>query len=112
MEVGLEHAAAEAVNIVGGAVLHDLQQALLGHDVDLQGLQAHAGGGVDGQVVHLAVLVQGDVLAVAGGAAVVGGAHQGDVRAGVQVLLEDLGHGQVDRHVAPGQDHIVLTDVL
>lgn len=28
------------------------------------------------------------------------------------MLLEDLGHRQVDRHVAPGQNHIVLTNVL
>ena len=28
------------------------------------------------------------------------------------MLLEHLGHRQVDRHITPGQDHIVLADIL
>ena len=112
-EAGLKDAAAEIHDVVGGAVVHHVQQQLFGENVDLQALQGAAGGdGMNGQVGHPAGIIHLHILGEAGRALQTGGADHGHIGAAVQMLLEYLSHRQVDRHIAPGQDHIVLTDVL
>ena len=59
-----------------------------------------------------AVGVHGKIVGVLGVAPGDGGTHRRDVRPAPQMLLEDLTQGQVDRHVAAGQYHIVLTDLF
>ena len=98
---------------MGGAVVHHIQQQLLGEDVDLQALQRLVRGHrVDGQVGDPALLIHLHVLGEAGSALQGGCAHHGHIGPGVDVLLEHLGHRQVHRHVAPGQNHILLADVF
>ena len=67
---------------------------------------------MDGQVGDPALLADFHVFGEPGGPLQGGGADHSDVRAGAPVLLKDLGHGQIDGHIAPGQKDVVLTDVL
>ena len=98
---------------MGGAVVHHAQQQLLGQDIELQRLQRLVGGGgVDGQVGDAAGLADLHIFGGAGGAPEGGGADDGDVGPGVQVLLEHVGHGQVQGQIAPAHDDIVLADVV
>ena len=96
VQAGLEDAPAEVGDVVGGAVVHHAQQQLLGQDIELQRLQRLVGGGgVDGQVGDAAGLADLHIFGGAGGAPEGGGADDGDVGPGVQVLLEHVGHRQV-----------------
>ena len=97
---------------MGRAVIHQREQQRLGEDVDLQGFAALGKGGMDGHVAHPAAGADGEVIAALGVALGLAGAYGGDVGAAFQMLLKDVGDGQVDRQVAPGQDHIILADVL
>ena len=113
VQAGLENAPAEVRDIVGGAVVHHAQQQLLGQNVQLQRFQLVAGGdGVDGQVGDAAGLADLHILGGAGRAPEGGGADHGDIGPGVQVLLEHVGHRQVQCHIPPAEDDIVLTDVV
>ena len=112
-QTGKQNAPAEVVDVMGGAVVHHVQQQLFGDDVGLQRLQGVGRvSGIDGQIAHQSIGTLGDVDCVAGGALQLLGAEDGDVSTAVQMLLEHFGHGQVDHHVAPAHDDILLTDVL
>ena len=113
VDAALQQVAGEGVLVVRGTVVNQLQQQLLGNDVDLQRLQLLAGGGgTDGQVGDAAGVVGLHIGGEVGGALQGGGADHGDVGTGGQMLLEDLGNGQVHGDVAPAHDDVILTDVL
>ena len=84
LEPGLEDAAAEVHDVVGGAVVHHVQQQLFGQDIDLKALQSAAGGdGMDGQVGHPAGIIHLHILGEAGRALQAGGADHGHIGAAV-----------------------------
>ena len=97
---------------MGGAVVHQVEQQLLGEDIDLQGLAACGLVGVDGDVGGEALAVHGEVVAAAGISLGRGGAHCGDVGAAIHMGGVDVPQGQIDGQVAAGQHHSVLPDVL
>ena len=110
--LGLEHRAAEAAKVVAHALVHQLQQEILGEDVHLQ--RAVAPGGIVEGIERLsdpALAVQTEVCHIVR-AVHTAGADGGDVRAGVQMGLIDLLEGDVDDEVAVGQDHMGLPHAL
>ena len=110
--LGLEHRAPEAGLVMAHALVHQIQQQLLGQDVDLQ--RAVAAGPVperEEDLPHPARAVQaeeGDVAVRVH----VAGTHGGDIRAGGQMGLIHVLEGDVDDEVAVRQHHVALTDAL
>ena len=106
----LHDVAVEVVQAVGGRLLHQLAQQLAAGDVDLHErtlagghhrADLHAGDGL--------VFVHGDVGGVLGvGALEAPRVHEGDVRAGVDVLLDGLGEVRVVDGVAVGHHDVLL----
>src|SRR5699024_3192528 len=96
----LEHAGAEGGDVVGGAVIHQGEQQLLGQYVDLQGLAALGDGGMPRHGGDAPAGADGEVVAVLGGAQGAAGAHGGDVRVVAHVGLKDVVEGQVHRQIA------------
>ena len=110
--LGLEYRTPEAGQIMTHALVHQVQQQLLGQDIDLQGAVA-AGAVPEGEqgLLHPAGIIQAEEGHVGVGLHVAG-AYGGDVRAGSDVGLIHVLHGDVDDEVAVRQDHVLLADAL
>ena len=113
LEPGAQDTSAEAVDIVRGTVLYHIQQQLLGQDVHLQGLQGLVrSSGMDGQIRDPALPADLHILRELRSPFQGGGTHHSHVGPGGDVLLQYLGHGQVNSDIAPAHDNIVLADIL
>ena len=67
---------------------------------------------MDRQVADTALVIQRDVFRLMGYTQQRRGTQQRDIRSGIDMLPEHLGHRQIQGDIAPGEDHIVLTNVL
>ena len=100
----------EAVQVLGAAVVHHLQQGVLIDDIALQRGEALAViGAVKIDLSDKTVLTH-HVAVVALGRGMVG-TDGGDLRAGVLVLLHDLGQVNVGAEIAQQQHQVLLGNI-
>ena len=110
--LGLEYRAAETGLVVAHALVHQIQQELLGEDVDFQGaVAARPVAQGEERLLDPAGFVEaeeGDVALRIHAA----GAYGGNVRTGGQMGLVHILERDIDDEVTVRQDHMGLPDAL